>query len=277
MKQMQNLILLAFLIYSVVVLGLYIFQRQLIYHPDKNIKAPKDYGLETCGEHIIMTPDHEKVQLWYCKAAEGMPTIAYFHGNSYHLGERAKLFKALIGRGFGLAAVSYRGFGKSTGEPDEQGLYIDARATIHFLLDEAKISISNIMLFGESLGTGVATQMATEFNVGALILQAPYTSVAHRAAEIYFYVPVPLLIKDQFATISKIGRVKAPLLVFHGERDDTIPIRQGRQVFETARAPKQAFFFPQFGHSDFDSELLSAHVLDFARTHGLILSPHLDG
>ena len=253
------------LAYLMMVGFLYGFQRHLIYHPDKNIGPPAQYGLEGFTEQFITTADGVSIQLWYRPAAPGFPTVVYFHGNAAHMGNRAGIYTALAKKGFGVLGVSYRGYGKSGGSPSEQGIYEDARTAIKFLTDAQHIPLKRIILFGESLGTGVAVQMATEYNVGALMLEAPYTSVAARAAEIYFYVPVNLMIQDKFDSINKIARVKAPLLLFHGELDQTIPIAMGRALLGAATSAKQGFFFPNGSHNDFDSHVISAHVLDFAK------------
>lgn len=256
--------------YLAVVGYLYAYQRRLIYHPDTAIDKPEHYGLEGFTEQFVDTPDHVRLQLWYRPAATGYPTVLYLHGNASNLGGRAGIYAALAQQGFGVLALSYRGYGKSGGEPTEAGLYTDARMAMAFLTEHEHIPLHRIILFGESLGTGVAVQMATEYATGALVLEAAYTSVAARAAEIYFYVPVNLLIHDKFYSLKKIGRIKAPLLLFHGELDQTIPIAHGKALFDAAPEPKQAIFFPYIGHNDFDSAEISAHVLVFARQYHLI-------
>lgn len=258
------------IIYGLVLAYLYLMQRHLIYMPDKAIAAPAEYGLAGFKDVRTLTADGLHVQLWHCPAANGFPTVLYLHGNASHLGNRAGILSALAERGFGVLGLSYRGYGKSEGSPTEIGLYEDARAAVRFLTEIQHLPLSQIVLYGESLGSGVAVQMATEFAVGGLVLQSPYTSVAGRAAEIYFYIPVRLLIKDRFDSIDKIARVTSPLLIFHGERDDTIPIAHGKALLALARAQKKAFFFPQVSHNDFDSGVISAHVLDFAKEHRLI-------
>jgi fermentation-respiration switch protein FrsA (DUF1100 family) len=259
-----------FFAYLVLLVLMVVFQRKLMYLPDKAVKEPESYGLVGFQDLSIHSSDGTHLQFWYRAAANGMPTVQYFHGNAFNLGHRVGHFAALAEKGFGVAAVSFRGYGKSDGRPNEKGIYEDARAAVQFLTDLQKIPLKKIMFFGESLGTGVAIQMATEFDVGALILQAAYTSVATRAAQIYFYIPVQLLIRDRYDSIKKIARVKAPLLLFHGERDRTIPIVQGKTIFEAAVSPKQAFYFPDRSHNDFDSKVISEHVLDFAKEYHLI-------
>ena len=258
------------LAYAILVGGLYVFQRQLIYHPDKNIGPPEQYGLKDFFDSFVTAADGEHIQTWYHPAAPGFPTILYYHGNAYNLGDRAPIFSALADKGFGVMGVSYRGYGKSSGSPTEGGLYMDARAGMEYLTQKQHIPLHHIILFGESLGTGVAVQMAIEYDVGGLVLQSPYTAVAARAAEIHFYVPVSWMIKDHFFTIHKISRVKAPLLIFHGERDTTIPIAHGKAVFDAATSPKQAIFFPEVSHYDFDSQILATYVDEFAQKYKLI-------
>jgi fermentation-respiration switch protein FrsA (DUF1100 family) len=269
MSHMTAILLTIVAAYALLLSILYLFQRHLIYHPEKNIEAPGKYGLNNFSETFTTTSDDVPIQLWHRAAAPGFPTVVYYHGNAGHIGDRAAIFAALAKQGFGVMAGNYRGYGKSGGRPNEQGLYQDARAAIAFATQRG-IPRQRIMLYGESLGTGVATQMATEFEVGALILQAPYISVETRAAEIYRFVPVRLLIKDKFATLSKIARVKAPILLFHGEQDVTIPAAHGRSVLQAATSPKEAVFFPNGKHNDFDSQVIAAHVLDFAKKHNLI-------
>lgn len=269
MGAMLNILLTLVAAYSLLVVLLFIFQRQMIYHPDKAIGPPAKYGLSGFSEQFVPSGDGVTLQLWYRPAAQGFPTVVYYHGNASHMGARADILGHLAEKGFGVVGLSYRGYGKSSGRPNEEGIYTDARAAIAFLTQQ-RIPLSRIILYGESLGSGVAVQMATEFAVGALVLEAPYTSVAARAAELYYYIPVNLLIQDKFHSLKKIPLVKAPLLLFHGERDMVIPIAHGKALFEAATSPKHSFFFPHVAHNDFDTAAISAHVLDFAKQYQLI-------
>jgi len=267
---MFKLLIVIAVLYLTLVVLMYVFQRKLMYLPHKEIGAPAQYGLSNFSEAFLTTKDGIKIQTWFSEAKDGFPTIIYFHGNAGNIANRGDIYSALAAKGFGVLGVSYRGYGRSEGSPDEQGLYSDARAAIEYIQKNKRVAAQNIVLYGESLGTGVATQMATEFNIGALILQAPYRSVSGRAAEIDSFIPVTLLIKDKFETIKIIASVKAPLLIFHGESDGVIPVGHGRSVFETATAAKRAYFMPGVTHNDFDSSIISAHVLDFAKEHRLV-------
>jgi fermentation-respiration switch protein FrsA (DUF1100 family) len=266
---MTNLVIFLIIAYVTVLVLMYSLQRMMLYHPSKRIEAPEAYGLEGFSEYFINAADGTRLQIWYRPAQAGFPTIAYFHGNADHMGGRAPLFSALTAKGFGLAALSYRGYGKSEGTPSEQGLYQDARAMIGFVESQG-VAPNRIMLYGESLGTGIATQMAVEYPVAALALQSPYISVEDRASELYRFIPVKWLMKDKYRSIDKIGKIKATLILFHGEMDSIIPVSHGRRMLEAAPEPKKAYFLPQTSHNDFDSTLISEHVLDFARQHQLV-------
>lgn len=250
-------------LYSGILAFMAIFQRKLLYLPDKKIGGPEIYGLVGFSEYFIKTPDNFSLQAWYKPAKADMPTILYFHGNASHMGNRAGIYSALARKGFGVLSVSYRGYGKSEGSPHEQGLYTDARTAIAFLTEQNKIPLENIILYGESLGTGVAVHMAQEYKVRALILQAPYTSVTGRAAEIYFFLPVKLVMYDHFDSISKIANIKSPLLILHGELDITIPIHHGKTLLAAAPEKKQAIYFHDVGHNNFDSSAIAENVLEF--------------
>lgn len=270
MKRFMSTVLFIGVCAYVAILGyLYLNQRKLIYHPETDILEPSAYGLTGFSDHAITVGD-QKVQAWYHAARDGFPTIVYYHGNATHLGNRAGIYKALADKGFGVLAPGYRGYGKSTGTPTEMGIYEDARLALDYLHTTLGVPLDRTMLYGESLGTGVAVQMATEHDVRAVVLVAAYLSVSRRAEEMYPFVPVRLLLKDRFDSYSKITRINAPLLQFHGEQDDVIPVSHGRKLFETAHAPKHSVFFPDNGHNDFDTTLISDHVLDFAKEHELI-------
>ena len=182
-------ILLGFLAsaYAFGVICMYIFQRKLMYKPDADMLAPATYNLDM-KEHHITTEDGLDVKVWSNLSKRPELTIAYFHGNAENISTRVHKFRAFMEAGYNVIAVSYRGYGGSEGKPTEQGLYCDARATLAFLTKQAKEqernheAISHVLLYGESMGTAVATQMALEHpNARALILEAPFPSIYARA------------------------------------------------------------------------------------------------
>lgn len=256
---MGSMILLISALYGMVVLGLVVLQRRMMYKPVAGDVHPTTHGLPNFND-ILIDGKGGKLQLWYHEASAGMPTVVYFHGNAGHLGDRAGLLNAFAEKGLGVAAVSYRGYGKSKGSPSENGIYADARTAVRWVKSRG-IPLSNMVFYGESLGTGVAIKMATEFHPKALFLQSPYTSVVNRASEIYWYVPVRYLIRDRFDSLSRIKQVKVPITVFHGRLDDVIPSAHAERLMEEANEPKKAVFFDTVMHTDFDHKLLANLVM----------------
>ena len=177
------------------------------------------------------------------------PVILYFHGNAQAVQarwERAKLFTE---EGFGIFMLSYRGFGGSSGKPTEAGLMLDAQAAYDFLVSQGFTS-SQMVYWGESLGSGVAVQLAARHEPAAMVLEAPFTSAADVARRSYWFLPVGLLMKDQFKSIDHIGNVKAPIFIFHGDSDVVVPFALGRSLFEAANEPKTLHPVEGGGHVD---------------------------
>jgi hypothetical protein len=254
--------------YGVLNAYLYLFQRDLLYHPAKNLAEPEIYGLKDTAAIRLRTNDNIQITAWYHPANEGEPTIVYLHGNTGNLGDRSERLAEFLKTGMGLMAVSYRGFGDSEGKPSKNGMYNDARSAISYLLKHKNIKISDIVLYGESLGSGVASKMAREYpSVRALVLEAPYTSIADRAAELYPYAPVRWILKDNFNNKKNLPKVHVPLLLFHGYLDETMPIQHSRTLLSIANAPKEARFFEQVGHTDFDFRAVSEVTHEFVNTH----------
>ncbi len=184
--------------YMAICAFMWLFQRNLMYVPHGNIEEPQAYGLQDFTDHALTTDDGQSVHVWYHAAKEGFPTIVHFHGNAGNLSHRAHLFKRMADAGFGVLGLDYRGFGKSTGKPYEEGLYMDARAALHYAMGELNVPAKALILYGESLGSGVAVQMATECECAALALQSPYTSIENVAQQTYPWLPVRLLIQDRY-------------------------------------------------------------------------------
>jgi len=232
--------------YIATVLVMYFAQRSFLYYPDKNMLHPADYGIDM-QEIALHTSDGINIASWYHPAPEDGFTIVYFHGNAGHLGYRMDRFAAFMEKGFGLLAVSWRGFGTSEGAPSKSGLYNDARAALDYLKSK-NVNEKNIVLYGESLGTGVASKMAVEHKAAAVILEAPYTSIANRAQELYPLIPVKWMLKDNFNSIKLIPNIEEPLLILHGEDDMVIPPSHGKKLFSLAKSPKKLVIFPHNSH-----------------------------
>jgi uncharacterized protein len=230
---------------------LFFTQRAIIFPIPQTVRtSPDAAGFPQAEEHLLTTADGEKVIVWHVPARPRHPIVLYFHGNGDHLAGFFGRFRDVISDGTGVVALSYRGYAGSRGQPSERGLLLDAEAAYAFAA--ALTSADRIVVWGFSLGTGVAVAVAAEHPVGKLILEAPYTSIADVAAAMMRLAPVRLLIRDPFRSDALIGRVTAPLLIMHGARDRTIPIRFGERLFALAHEPKQFVRFPEGGHANLD-------------------------
>lgn len=226
----------------------YAFQRKLLFMPDQHRTAPETAGLAAVTEDFIQTPDGEQLICWTSKAKAGQPTILYFHGNAGALAARGDRIARFQTAGYGVRMVSYRGFGGSTGSPSERGLIIDALAAYDRMSAEG-LAAHDIIVFGESLGSGVAVQLAASRPVAAVILDSPFTSTVDAGAYHYPYLPVRWLMWDRFNSLAHIAAIRAPLLVVHGTRDDVVPYALGQQLFAAAVEPKQFLSLPGEGHT----------------------------
>ena len=262
MNHIKFFVVFGVVAYAVAALGMYVFQRKLQYYAENKGLTPERVGVVGATVETLTTPDGEKIIVWYAPAAEGKPTILYFHGNAGEIGDRPLRFNYYHSRGLGVAYVSYRGYGGSTGSPTEQGLITDATTAYDWLLAKG-IEPAAIALLGESLGSGVAVQIATQKQVGAVALNAPYTSTADIAARIYWWLPVRLLMQDQFKSIDFIAKVKAPLLVVHGDQDILIPLEFGKRLFAAANEPKEMEIIQGFGHEAMFEEVTWAREVEF--------------
>lgn len=241
------------LAYLGVLATLYVRQREMMYPRDPVRADIAVAGLVAAEETSVTTADGERLVAWVVPPRPGKPVVLYFHGNAGNLGRTGRIerFRGLTEGGTGLFAVSYRGYGGSTGMPSEEGLLQDARAA--YGAAAARFGAGKLIGYGESLGTGVVLKLAAEVPFQAIVLEAPYRSTLSVAQGLYPYLPLSLVMKDQFRSDEIIGRVRAPLLFLHGERDQVIPFAQGLQLYELASAPKRFLRFPAGRHSDLPS------------------------
>lgn len=250
------ILIIALICYGGLLALLYLTQRAMQYFPERLRTAPAAAGLPEAQEIELDTPDGERVIAWHLPPRGDKPVILYFHGNGGSLRGRVDRFRALTADGTGLVALSYRGYGGSSGAPTEAGLVNDALAAYAFT--RARYPAERIVLWGESLGTGVAVALAAQQPVGHLILQSPFTSAADVGAQRYWFVPVGLLMKDQFRSDLRIGKVTAPVLVLHGDRDNIVPMALAERLYGLINAPKRFVRFPGIGHNDLGAEAVEA-------------------
>ena len=230
---------------------LFLKQREMLFPiPTRERTSPEAAGFPEAEEHVLTTADGENVIVWHVPAKPGHPVILYFPGNGDSLAGLVSRFRAITSDGTGLVALSYRGYAGSSGYPSERGILQDAAAAYAFTT--ARYAAERIVAWGFSLGTGVAVALASEQQVGKLILEAPYTSAADIAGSVYPFVPVRWLMRDQFRSDERIIRVKAPLLVMHGTDDPVISITFGERLFALAHEPKRLVRFAGGGHDNLD-------------------------
>jgi fermentation-respiration switch protein FrsA (DUF1100 family) len=252
--------------YGLVTAGLWHWQDRLLYFPDPSRPDPVAAGLGDMTIVTLRTGDGLALNAWFKPPQAGQPTIILLHGNGGNMGLIGTKPRPWIDAGLGVLMFDWRGYGGNPGKPREAGLLLDGEAALAFAASRGAPA-ERVVLWGESLGSGIAVQLAARHKVGALVLESPYTSVAAVAAARFPYFPVTLLIADQFDSLAVVGRVTAPVLLVHGEADEVIPVRFGRLLFEAIRAPKQALFVPQGLHHNLGQFGLSGVALDFLRRH----------
>lgn len=236
-------------VYLAICALMYFNQRRLTYFPDSRRVSPAELGLSGVSEITLPTPDGETLVAWYARAKPGEPTLLYFHGNAGSLATRVERVLKYVERGRGILILTYRGFGGSTGTPSEISNIADAKLSYDYLINKG-LRPEDILLYGESLGTGVAVQTAAARPAAGLILDAPYTSLSDVAAERYPWVPVRWLMSDPYRSDLYLAKLTLPVLVVHGDRDDTVPVAMGRKVYELAGGPKELAIINGAGHSD---------------------------
>ncbi len=250
LSKLSIIILCVFLGWLWIVAGLYFLQRQIMYVPNTaKLPSPSKSYIE---EIYLKTSDNLSLKSWYIAPNTDLDkVIVFFHGNAGNIENR--LFKAEFFKkyGTGTLLVEYRGYGGNAGSPSEEGFYKDGRAAIEFLLNKKKIPLNRIILYGESIGSGTAVQMATEFSVSGLILEGAFTSAANIAKATYPIVPVNLLLKDRYDNDKKISKINdMPILLLHGKKDNVIPYFHSEILFELAKEPKKILLIDNGGHSD---------------------------
>jgi fermentation-respiration switch protein FrsA (DUF1100 family) len=230
---------------------LYFAQRSILFPiPETRRTSPQAAGFPQAEEHLLQTSDGEKLVAWHVAPRAAKPVVVFFHGNGDILAWRAPWFAKLTADGTGLVAVSFRGYAGSSGSPSETGLLRDAEAAYAFAAE--RYAPERIVSWGYSLGSGPAVALAARHRTAALVLEAPYTSIADVAAAAFPFAPVRWFVRDPFHSDRWIADVTCPVLIMHGARDVTIPIRFGEKLYGFAREPKQMVRFPEAAHNDLD-------------------------
>tara|TARA_B100001250_G_scaffold410123_1_gene435920 strand:+ start:1173 stop:2009 length:837 start_codon:yes stop_codon:yes gene_type:complete len=245
-----SLILITFaLIYFLLVILTYIFQRNLLYHPNENNYA-NDQLIVPIEKILIKTKDNINLKAWYYKKnLNNYKTILFLHGNAGSLKNRIHKINHFKDIKINFLLLSWRGFSGNKGKPNEKGLYEDARSAVRWLNDQG-IENKDIIIYGESLGTGIASEIAQNKKFAGIILESPFTSMIDAGYDKYPFLPVKLLLKDKYESNKKIKNINSPILIMHGKIDNIVPFYMGKKMYELANEPKYFYF------SDYDNHMM---------------------
>ena len=239
-------------LYLLVLILVYVGQRNIMYHPSKKqVHELSFYNIDDAEEIFLTTKDKLKLQAWFKKPKDNNDMVIFLHGNAGNLENRVDKLKQLSQMGYGFIIPAWRGFGKSEGTPTKDGLFMDAEATIDYVKNQG-YDLSHVIMVGESLGTGIATEMSFKYKFKGLFLITPYTSIADRAGEIYPFLPTKYLTKDNFQVESNIDKINQPLFIIHGTKDVVVPFQHSNRIFEHAKQPKKIIIYPGVGHNDYN-------------------------
>jgi len=251
-----------FAIYSVLII-LFIMilpkfiEKGLIFHPDKGNDSitPDAYGIEY-DDVTFRTEDGLNLHGWFVPGKKSSPdedlhTLLWFHGNAGNINHRLGNIKMLHERvPVNVFIIDYRQYGRSEGKISEKGTYIDAGAALAHLHSRKEINQEKIIFFGRSLGSAVAVELALKEKCRALILETPFTSILEMGKKLYPFLPVSLLLKTKYDSLSKIRNIKVPILIMHGDKDDLVPFEHGKRLYDMANEPKEFYTIPGAGHND---------------------------
>ena len=241
-------------IYVIICLVIFLSQRKLLYHPNENNYLDEN-KLTHKIEKVFVKSDNRLIG-WYHFKDRKYKTLLFFHGNAGNLQNRIYKLNEIAELELNYLIIAYRGFSGNEGKPTEEGLYNDSMAAKRWL-NSNNIDDSNIILYGESLGTAVAVDLGSKFPFAGIILESPFTSMVELSKIYYPYLPVNLLLKDRYDSINKISKITFPKLVMHGDKDNIVPFSMGKRMFESFSEPKFSYFKSGDDHMmDFDQELL---------------------
>ena len=250
LKNIIHILLLLALALAGFALWLRYNEPRLIYFPDRKLAAnPLQTGL-AYQDVWLHTSDGVKLHGWFMPSRKpsGL-TLLLLHGNAGNISHRMDKYRVLLELGVDVFAFDYRGYGNSTGEPSEAGLYLDANTAYRYLTQQRGIAPQRLILYGESLGSTVAVNLASTQPSGGVVLEEAFTSAADVAQRMYPFLPVRWLVRHKFDTLEKISRVNAPLLILHSQDDELFPLSYARRLLAAAKPPKQLVVL-HGGHND---------------------------
>jgi len=236
-----NILISVALAYAAVVALVFVFQARLVYYPGIGREvtvSPLAYGL-AFEPAEIRTSDGETLHGWWVPADKARGTVLFLHGNAGNISHRLDYLLMFNRLGHSTFIVDYRGYGRSSGAPSEEGTYRDAEAAWDYLRQARSVRQQDLVIVGESLGGGVATWLAARVAPRALVLFSTFTSVNDLGSEIYWFLPVRLINRIRYDNLGNLERISAPIFVAHSRDDEIVPYAHGRRLFEAARDPKE--------------------------------------
>ena len=254
-------ILALILFYILLIIIMFFFQRNLLYHPSVDNYLKDNSGAEPTEIEKIKITTGDKIDLngwFYNKDIKNFKTLVFFHGNAGSLKNRTYKLNYFKDLDINFLIIAWRGFSGNMGKPNEMGLYEDARSAVRWL-NMKGIQDKNIILYGESLGTAMAVEIAQNKKYAGIILESPFTSMVNMGKKYYPFFPVSFLLKDKFESYKKINKISVPILIIHGKVDKIVPYAMGKKMYELANEPK--FFYSQeYGDHmiEYDEKLLLA-------------------
>ena len=244
-------------------LALYALQRKILFNKSSAPKPPNDYNLINIKEFYIKTTNNISLLAWFFRGDQDKPILVYFHGNSFHIGERSYRLKRYNDAGFSTLIVAWRGYSGNDGIPTEKNLYADGHSTIQWILKNTHFEAKDIINYGESLGTGVAVELNLKYNFLCTVLEAPFTSIANVAMNRYKIFPTKFLVRDKFDNFNKINKIKSPLLIISGKKDEIVPHKHSVLLINKAQEPKKALFLDEAMHNNLYDFGIEKTVINF--------------
>jgi len=226
-----------------------ILERKALYYTSKEINFyPSDIGLQY-EDIFLNASDRVKIHGWFVPAENAYATVLYFHGNAGNVSHRVEIARMFYDKGINFFIIDYRGFGKSSGTPAEEGTYLDGIAAYNYLTEERKIPPEQVIIYGKSLGVAIAVDTAIKVKAGLLICESGFTSTKDMAKDMFKFIPLWLFTGQKYDTLSKIDKVSIPKLIIHSQNDEIVPFSHGKRLFEKANEPKE-FYVMRGGHND---------------------------
>ena len=248
-----KLIISILVIYLVLLIFLYLYQGKLLY-PTVNSDTEIDNLIPKIEKVNITTSDNLNLLGWFHKKDISKNTILFLHGNAGSLENRIYKLNHFENFDLNFLIIAWRGFSGNSGKPNEKGLYDDAKSAVNWLKSKG-IKEENIILYGESLGSAVAIEIAQNKKFAGIVLESPFTSMVEIGKKYYSFFPVSLLLKDRYVSIKKIKNIHIPILVMHGKKDSIVPFEMGKKIFTSANSPKFYYF------SEYDDHMMDYNKL----------------